>query len=287
MERWAANTLRTLGIILTAGFILISSLFFLLLTLCAAGPSMGGSPGNSSQAAGFALVGILIAIAGGLFIAWLARAIYRSRSLPEEPGIQSLSTAVPAEGTLSPSPAEPRISLPLHLSPLGRKAVDRLVLALAAQIVLSAAAWIFNQLHFWAAPRIFAPFPSAGNWPLTLLLPFVLYHIPYAILIYVLSKRPDRRAFTYALAVPAVFLMQSLVSLGYVSLFSRHPVAFLLLVIPWAVHIVILVLAYKAIQQVGTHPQPSSLIIAAVVTWIFFSFIHALTPILYRFAPLR
>ena len=42
MERWAANTLRTLGIILTAGFVLLTSLFLLLLSLCAAGGGLSG-----------------------------------------------------------------------------------------------------------------------------------------------------------------------------------------------------------------------------------------------------
>jgi hypothetical protein len=57
----------------------------------------------------------------------------------------------------------------------------------------------------------------------------------------------------------------------------------IVLFVPWAIHIVILVLAYQAIQQVGLHPEPVSLIVAAVVTFIFFSLIHAITPLLYRF----
>ena len=47
--------------------------------------------------------------------------------------------------------------------------------------------------------------------------------------------------------------------------------------------IVILVLAYQAIQQVGIHPEPSSILVAAAVTFAFFSLIHVITPFLYRF----
>ena len=57
----------------------------------------------------------------------------------------------------------------------------------------------------------------------------------------------------------------------------------IVLFVPWAIHIVILVLAYQTIQQVGLHPEPSSMIVAAVVMFVFFSLIHVLTPFLYRF----
>ncbi len=43
MERWAANTLRTLGIILMAGFVLITSLILLMFSMCAAQGDFGGN----------------------------------------------------------------------------------------------------------------------------------------------------------------------------------------------------------------------------------------------------
>jgi len=281
MERWAANTLRTLGIILTSGFILISCLFFLLLTVCAAGPNMGGSPGNPREAAGYAIIGIVIAIAGGLFIAWLARGIFRSQPLPQTVPADALTAlaGTPAYADAAHSRPEPKLSLPLHLSPLGQKAVNHLVQALAAQIVVSAALWIINQLYFWTAPRTFAP----HNWVLALLAPYILHQIPYAILIYLLLKRPSRLAFTYAIAVPAVLLLQSLFGLSVISAYYiHHPTGFLLLIIPWSLHIVILVMAYKAIQQVGIHPLPSSIIIAAIAAFFYFSLIQSVTTFLYR-----
>ena len=278
MERWAANTLRTLGIILTAGFVLVTSLILLLLSMCAA-QSYGGAS-HPDAAVPYILGALVVAIGGVWLIVWLARGIFRSMKVlePSPDGTLSITEVAATVPDLTP--------VPLHLSPSSRKAIDRLVLALGTQIFLSAVALTFNQLHFWSGPRIFAPFPLR-NWGLVLFGPFVLYHLPYAVLIYALLKRPDRRAFTYSLAVPAILIMQSLLSLGYFSLFARqHPVAMIVLFVPWAIHIVILTLAYQAIQQVGLHPRPSSIMVAAAVTFVFFSLIHVITPFLYRFAAI-
>jgi hypothetical protein len=274
MERWAANTLRTLGIILTAGFVLVTSLLVILLVICS-----GPSSSTNGPFVVFITIGIVCVVLGVIFIAWLSRRLYLSLAYLDPLPQGALS------GNVLPEPETPA-TVPLHLSPLGRKAIDRLVLALGTQIFLSAVALTFNQLHFWSGPRIFAPFPLR-NWGLVLFGPFVLYHLPYAVLIYALLKRPDRRAFTYSLAVPAILIMQSLLSLGYFSLFARqHPVAMIVLFVPWAIHIVILTLAYQAIQQVGLHPKPSSIMVAAAVTFVFFSLVHVITPFLYRFAAI-
>ena len=279
MERWAANTLRTLGIILTAGFVLVTSLLFLLLSMCAAQGNIGGAK-HPEQVVPYLFAAVAVLVAGIWFITWLARGIFRSMKIPE------LAAAGVQEGAIAssePSATPAKVDVPLHLSPQGRTAVDRLVVALGAQIALSAIAWVFNQLHFWSAPPALGP----HNWTLILLAPFILYHLPYAILIYALLKNLDRRALAYALAVPSVMILQTLFSLGVVGYYYIHqPRGFLLLFLPWAIHIVILILAYQAIQRVGLHPEPSSLIVAAVVTFIFFTAIHALTPFLYRFTSL-
>jgi hypothetical protein len=41
------------------------------------------------------------------------------------------------------------------------------------------------------------------------------------------------------------------------------------------------VLAYKAIQITGLHPEPALLLRAAVITVVYFSMIHIATPLLY------
>jgi hypothetical protein len=269
MERWAANTLRTLGIILVAGFVVITSLLLALLSLCAAQGGIGGTK-HPEQVIPYAVGAVLVLIGGIVLIIKLARGISLSQDMSSPAATTPLPSAVAAD----------QPSVPLHLSPRGRTAIDRLVLALAAQIVISAIGWIVGQLNFWTAPTGFA----RHNWTLMLLAPFVLYHIPYALLIYGLLKRPDRLAFTYSIAVPAVLILQSVFSLAVVGYYYvHHPAGFALFVIPWTIHFVILVLAYQAIQQVGLHPAPSSLIVAAVVTFLFFTVIHGLTPFLYRF----
>jgi hypothetical protein len=84
--------------------------------------------------------------------------------------------------------------------------------------------------------------------------------------------------------VPAVLIMQALFSLGYFAVFAtQHPVAMILLFVPWAVHILIIALAYQAIQQVGLHPKPPSLIVAAIAAFIYFSAIHTVSAVLLRF----
>lgn len=288
MERWAANTLRTLGIILTAGFVLITSLILLLFSMCAANGDLGGNK-HPDQVVPYLVAAGTVLVLGIWFIVWLARGIHRSSQVGYWPTPPEAQSAAPSE-TVSPAlqpGTEPRSAsppVPLHLSPLSRQSINRLVLALGAQIALSALALIFDQLHFWSGPRVFSPFPS-HNWPLVAFT-FVLYHIPYAMLIYVLLRRPDRRAFTYSLAVPAVFIMQALLGLGYFGLFAmQHPIAVILLVVPWLFHVVIIVLAYQAIQQTGLHPEPASLIVAALVAFAFFSLIHVVTPFLYRAFP--
>jgi hypothetical protein len=268
MERWAANTLRTLGIILTACFVIVMSLFLALMAMCASSGGFGGSR-DQNAAAAYALAAVIVVIAGIAFITWLARGIFRAMREPLPAGEAAVVQV-------------PEISVPLHLSPLGRRAINRLVIALSAQVVVSTGIWVFNQISMFPKTRYY--YPSLMHSWIYLIVPFALLHIPYAILIYYLLKRPDRRAFSYSLAVPAVLIMFSLFSLSaFLRYAQSQPAGFLLMFIPWAIHIVIIVFAYQAIQQVGLHPQPSGLIVAAAVSFVFFLFVHSVAPILYRF----
>jgi hypothetical protein len=272
MESWVANTLRTLGIILTAGFMLVGSLFLLLLAMCASQGDFGGNK-HPEQVVPYIFAAVALLISGIWFIAWLGRGIYRSSNVPQP---------LVADGPIGPTYAASRpasLAVPFHLSPLGLRSVYRLVAAIAAQILISAAAWAFNEVRFWASIKSLPPTPPT----LILLVPYVLYHVPYALLIYFLLKRPDRRTFTYSVAVPAVVILQSLFSRAVLSyLYIHEPLGFFFMFLPWALHIVILVLAYKAIRQVGVEPQPASLVVAALVTFLYFVVINAVNPFLYR-----
>jgi hypothetical protein len=274
MERWAANTLRTLGIILTAGTVLLGSAFLLLLAMCAAQGGIGGAK-HPEQVVPYIAAAVVVLILGLWFIAWLARGIHRSLSL--------LQPAQAPDGPATPDSAMPfaaaKLNVPFHLSPNGRRAVYRVVAAITAQILLSAASWMLTQMQIWSRNQPYLSRPGA----LILIAPYLLYHIPYALLIYSLLRRPDRRAFTYSIAVPAVLILQSLFSRGVLSYMYVHkPLGFVFLFLPWILHIVILVLAYQAIQQVGVHPEPASLVVAAVVTFIYLVCIQAANPMLYR-----
>jgi hypothetical protein len=274
MEQWAANTLRTLGVILTGGLIVIISIVMLLFSFCAF--TGGVVSGAKNPAQGLVLIATAIGVmgVGVVVINRLARGIIRSHAaarMATGPGTWTLD---------SPRSAMPATDILLPLPPASREAVNRLVYALVAQIVLSAIAWFFGQVKYWNASGSLQP----HNWMLILVAPFILYHVPYAILIYHLLKKLDRRTFTYSLVVPSVLILQSLFSLALVSYFYiRHPAGFVLILVPWLIHIVILAFAWQAVHQLGIHPEPSSLIVAALVTYVYLSIIPAGTPLLYLY----
>jgi hypothetical protein len=91
-------------------------------------------------------------------------------------------------------------SVSVRLSPRGRKTIDHLVLALGAWIVISAVT-LLQVASRASVPR---------NWTLPMLSGFILAQAPYAILIYVLLKRPGRRTFTLLIALLAVPILQAL-----------------------------------------------------------------------------
>src|ERR1700692_2684442 len=106
MERWAANTLRTLGIILTAGAVLVGSLFLLLLSMCASSGGYGGTR-HPEQVVPYLVAAGLVLVLGIVVIVRLARGIFRSMATGE------LAAAGGPAGVLPT--ADPTPSAPLHL----------------------------------------------------------------------------------------------------------------------------------------------------------------------------
>jgi hypothetical protein len=266
MERWAANTLRVLGIVVLGHVVLGASLLLLLLSICSWNGGFGGGA-NQGQGVAF-LAGAMAVLAVGIWIiARLARGIIRAKG--------AISAGPDGESAADGTPA---LAVPFHFSPSGQQAVQLVAGAMAAQIALSAAGWFWSQFHFWQTALPMRP----HNWTLILLAPFVLYHVPYLVLIARLLQQPGRRELAYSLAVPGVILFQSMFSLSIVtSFYIRQPIGFLLLLAPWLLHIAIIVLAYKAIQITGSHPEPALLLRAAILTVVYFSIIHIATPLLY------
>ncbi len=76
MERWAANTLRTLGLVMLAGFVLVTSLFLLLLSICAWQGGFGGG-NRPDQGLGFLIAAVAVLIVGTWFIGRLARGLIK------------------------------------------------------------------------------------------------------------------------------------------------------------------------------------------------------------------
>ena len=273
MERWAANTLRTLGIILVSGLVLVGSLLLALLSLCAYGGDYGGRK-HPDQGLLYLLGAIAVIAIGILIIAKLARGIGRS-SLDAQIAAAIAAPDVQGAG-----------SIPFHFSPAGEKSVQHLMLAMIVQIAASCVVWLLDMRMPFRNPVWGQPY--VHRWTLFLLMSFILENLPYGILIAFLLKRPDRRTFTYAVAVPAALILQSLFitpvfGLLYLRNYTQYPAGIVVAVLPFLLNILILVLAYKAIQQVGLHPQVSSLVVAGVTTFIYFVAIHLGTPILYRF----
>jgi hypothetical protein len=264
MERWASNSLRVLGIIVTSIILVIGSLLLFLLTLCAWGGGLGGGGGQKDQAVGFAF-GLVVLLTVGIFvIAKLGKGIARSTVVQHPSG-------VPVDTLLS--------TVPLHISPASQITIHYLIYAIVAEIGLSALS------TFWKM-RLMLGSSSYGHLGLfPAIFTFLAYQLPYAVLIMLLLRKPDRRSFAYAFAIPAVLLIQTLYSLPMMLAYLRQgPLAWIFTLLFFALECLILWLAWQASQRLGLHHDPPSLIVAGVSTFLYFGFLrHLVTPWLYRF----
>jgi|SRR5579863_3390030 hypothetical protein len=319
MDRFASNTLRTLGIVFTSIFVIVCCLALLLLALCAGMlGGVGGSGHHDPQTVnlfyGAILVAVLIATLGVLVIARLAKGIVHEPAgigapgwgqppspalsevegtvpwsdppprpappSPDQPDLSQSATAPP------PAPVQPTISqqpshdVVTHLSPASRAVIQRLVTAIAAQVVLGTLGW---QWAFHATATPFHP---------NRLVPYVsgfASNLPYLVLLLSLLRQPGRRAFAYALTIPSLLLLSGLFSssaiIFYLIRTAHASMSFFsfLLLIPWALHILILYLAWKAIRLTGILPNPARLITAAAITFVYYS----LLPVLLAFLTYR
>ncbi len=105
-------------------------------------------------------------------------------------------------------------------------------------------------------------------------------------MIYALLKRPGRRTFTFLIALLAIPILQALFNplllFSYGQIYTSHPIGLLWpLFFSALIYVVILALAYRAIEQTGLWPTPSSVILATVATLFYFFFVAVITPHLY------
>jgi hypothetical protein len=307
MDRFASNTVRTLAIVAISIVVIIGSLGLLLLALCFGTlGNLGGSGHHDPQAVNF-VIGALATAAvlltfGVLSVARLARGIIRESAVPplrwnvpDDPHSHARVDAEPAPGSqpsipqpaptlitaasppaLSPSATlqpRPTIDVVAHLSPASRRAIQQLVLAIVVQVTTQVTPAVFGWR--WALRTV----PAYHQALLTTFSMVLATNLPYVVLLFSLLRRPGRRAFAYSLAIPSLLLLSGIfgssVTIFYV-LRTTHSAASFLMLVPWALHALILYLAWKAIRLTGIFPNPARILVAAVVV----VFYYALLPLL-------
>lgn len=295
MDRFASNTLRTLGIVLISIFVIGASLVLGLLALClgALGSGAFRSP-QDEQVFTLCIAGLIILIAGGvLSIAKLSRGIVRST--PEYQYVSAplpIVAETPTHGSPPPIPdivlshparaeTEPHVSrqsssfdAASHFSPASRAAIQNLVLAiagkLAAELLITLSGWMYTY-RFRQAP--FLPYRHTPLiWALAAVAPLI-------VLLYALLRHPGPRAFAYALVIPALQIFFGVFGHSatiFVLFYFRPGVPAylsLLSLLPWLLDILILHLAWKASRLTGIQPNSTRLIVAAAVMFFYTSFL--------------
>lgn len=266
MERWAANTLRGLGILVTAVIMILACLLLLLMTLCT-----WESP-NHGQSVGF-LIGAVFVLALGIFV--IARL---TRTLMSDTGIPSSQA----------EPLEP--GAPLHVSPASAEALDYLCYAIGAAIGLGVLLWGMTVYRLWTTPFA-APVGTFSHlqkpWMIVSVIAAVLHYLPYVLLLFRLQQNPDRPALAFSMAIPAASILHTVTSLPLMLRVFSYPQYFVQSLLPMAIafllQIVIVVLAYRVNQRLGYRQEPVSLIVAAAATYVYFMIFGSANAWMYRF----
>ena len=269
MERWAANTLRGLGILVTAVLMIFACLLLLLLSLCAR-----ESP-NQGQSVGF-LVGAVLVLALGIFvIARLTRGLINNTGIPS-------------------SQAEPlQPGAPLHVSPASAEALDHLSYAIGAAIGLGV---LFLGLSFYRILILRSgtqpgAFGYQQSWLIVVLVTIVLEYLPYVFVLFRLQRNPDRPALAFAMAIPAASILHMATSLPLMWRAFAYPQYLAQTLLPFVaglvVEIVIITLAWRANQRLGYRQEPVSLIVAAGAVYTYFIIFGSANTWMYRLISLR
>ena len=265
MERWAANTLRGLGIFATAILMIAASLFLLLMTLC----TWGGPSSNHTQAMGF-LIGALIVLAFGIFvIARLARGLAHS-GLPET------------------VPPQPTPGVPLHISPADDEALNHLSYAVGASIALGVLLWGVTLYRMWIGQSTGQPgYSYQRPFFIIALIAAGIHYLPYILLLFRLQHKPDRAALAFSIGMPAASLLHTATTLPLIwRVFSYRPnvtQTLLPMCAALILQVVILVFAWRANQRFGYKQEPVSLVIAGAAMYAYFIIFGSSNAWMYRF----
>ncbi len=302
MDRFAANTLRTLALIVAAICVIAASLGVALLGLCFAILASADNHGHSTPQSDAYLhmgigVGIIVLIGGVFVIGVLARLIFREPNLQDQNKDQNqkkdqiLSPPYPLiPPPTPPGSRQPNVALPeapqsrilpdtsTHLSPTSRAAIQQLSVAIVAKIAAEVLLGLVGWYGALGLPR--APFPlyqiGFMAWGMAAI-------APHLVLLYYLTRSPGRTAFAYALVIPSIHLLLGIFGYSAFLAFVLRPGQFaapLLSIFPWILDIAILYLAWKAIRRTGIQPDPVRLVVAALVIFLYTSLLPVLVLVL-------
>jgi hypothetical protein len=310
VDRFASNTLRTLAIVAISIVVIIGSLALLLLALCFGMlGNLGGSGHHDPQVVnlmfGALAAAVVLVTIGVLSVAKLAKGIIRESAMlspqlqmqsrsssleslvapPSSPPDAHLSTALPnivQPSTVQPVAVQPQVTLDVvtHLSPASRAAIQHLVFAIVAQVASQVVPVILGWR--WALRTL----PTYHQALLTTFLSVLATNVPYLALLFSLLRRPGRRTFAYSLAIPSLLILfggfGSPATIFYLLRMTHSATSFLML-IPWALHVLILYLAWKAIRLTGILPNPARIVVAAVVVFFYYALLPVLLIVLNYF----
>jgi|SRR5580658_15154 hypothetical protein len=312
MERWAANTLRTFGLIIVSIIVIALSLGLALLGLCfailASADHHGGATPQSNNFFYFGIAGGLVVLVGGIFlIGSIARVIFRESKIQDtiqgqqrnqpyrsdlpplppyslippapqttaQPNIvvphatapTSPSAPISAPAPTPPAQRRPTLDAARHLSPASRVAIDRLILAIAAQasaqLIVGVIEWLWTGQIVMSRLRLHGPLLFAWN---------LAAIAPYALLAYTLRRQPGPTAFSFCLVIPgmrSVFGFFGQTASIIIFLRTFHSGMPLLSAIPWVLDVLIFYLAWKAVRLTGIEPTPARLILSAVDIFLY------------------
>jgi len=165
-----------------------------------------------------------------------------------------------------------RVPVRPRVFPAERQTIERLVLALGAQIAVS------GITMFQRASRPLLP----GDSRPYLIAPFILTELPFIILIYLLLKEPGRRAFTFLRAMLAFGIVETFLNptvvISYRQIYLDHPIGLMWPAFSGLIYIVTGVLAYMVIRKTGLRPKLWSATLSTVGMCCYFIFIKQVTP---------
>jgi hypothetical protein len=240
------NTLRISLLVL---LLIMLGPLLLLGTFASVTGYQSAQPGN--------IAGLILSLALAIFVAvdiFLTVAIFRA--------IVRHFRSPQAPLTAEPNPAA------------AAQSIRMLAVAIAAQIFFGALNSIFALAHsrstFHSPPRNFAAWSY-------LFVSFVPAHLPFVLLLPCLLRKPGSRSFSFAIAIPCILALPNLLlglGAGGGALTSLAT---------GALNFAILFLAWRATRATGIRPGLDSILIAAVITFFYFSVIRFMLPFVARF----